>query len=154
MSGQKTNKKMILDQVGPLAEGMGLALLDALYVHEGGRTILRLIIDKRGGVGIEDCERLSGIADALISEEMGLDDFDVFEVSSPGLDRPLNTLEDCRRHEGEWVRISLYQAVDGEKKFFGKLVVEDEMVGIERESGERKLFSMQDIARVKREIVF
>ena len=110
MSGRKENRKKILDQVSPLAQALDLALLDALYVHENGRNILRLIIDKRGGVGFEDCERLSQVADPLISEEMGLDDFDVFEVSSPGFDRPLTSLEDCLRHEGKWARISLYRA--------------------------------------------
>lgn len=154
MSDQKTNKKRIAEQVAPLAEGLGLALLDVLYVHEGGRRILRLIIDKKGGVGIEDCERLSELADPLISEGMGLDDFDVFEVSSPGLDRPLNSLEDCLRHEGEWVRISLYRAVEGEKRFLGKLVVEENQVGVETEEGAIRLFPFEDVARVKREIVF
>lgn len=154
MSDQKTNKRSILEKLAPLAESMDLALLDVLYVHEGGRTVLRLIIDKRGGVGIEDCERLSTVADPLISDELGLDDFDVFEVSSPGLDRPLNTLEDCLRHEGEWVRLSLYRAVDGEKRFFGKLIVQDELVGVETEKGEKKLFSLGEVARIKREVVF
>ena len=154
MSSQKENKKIIYDKLAPLAAGMDLALLDVLYVHEGGRTVLRLIIDINGGAGIEDCERLSGMADPLISEELGRDDFDVFEVSSPGLDRPLNNLEDCLRREGEWVRISLYQAVDGEKRFFGKLVVEGESVGVETEKGEIRLFPFGDIARVKREVVF
>lgn len=154
MSDHKTNRRTILEKLIPLADGMGLALLDVLYVHEGGRMVLRLIIDKRGGVGIEDCERLSTAADPLISDELGLDDFDVFEVSSPGLDRPLNTLEDCQRHEGEWVRISLYRAVDGGKRFFGKLIVRGKLVGVETEKGEEILFPLEEVARIKREVVF
>lgn len=154
MSELKGNRKTIMERVAPLAEAMDLALLDVLYVREEGRMVLRLIIDKRGGVGLEDCERLSQVADPLISDEMGLDDFDVFDVSSPGLDRPLNTLEDCVRHEGEWVRISLYKGVDGEKRFFGKLIVSGEMVGVVNDKGETILFPFADIARVKREVVF
>lgn len=154
MSGRKEKRKRIMDQVTPLAQSLDLALLDALYVQEAGRMILRLIIDKRGGVGLEDCERLSQLADPLISEQMGLDDFDVFEVSSPGLDRPLTSLEDCLRHEGEWARISLYKAVDGEKRFLGKLMVKDDRVGVETEMGECKCFPLEDIASIKRELVF
>lgn len=154
MSTVKQHKKLITDAVTPVAESLGLALLDVLYVHEGGRQVLRLIIDKKGGVGIEDCERLSALADPLISDELGLDDFDVFEVSSPGLDRPLLTLEDCLRHEGEWAKISLYKAVEGEKRFIGKLLVDGEQVGVETEKGERKLFPFSEIANVRREIVF
>ncbi len=145
---------MIFENLAPVAQGMDLALLDVLYVHEGGRTVLRLIIDKKGGVGIEDCERLSTVADSLISDQMGLDDFDVFEVSSPGMDRPLNTLEDCLRHEGEWVRMSLYRAVDGEKRFFGQLMVRDGQVGIRTEKGDEKFFPLEEVARIKREVVF
>ena len=154
MSGRKEKRKRIMDQVTPLAESLDLALLDALYVQEMGRMVLRLVIDKRGGVGLEDCERLSQLADPLISEQMGLDDFDVFEVSSPGLDRPLTSLEDCLRHEGEWARISLYKAVDGEKRFLGKLTVEDDRVGVKTEKGECKCFPLEDIASIKRELVF
>lgn len=154
MSGRKEKRKRIMDQVTPLAESLDLALLDALYVQEMGRMVLRLVIDKRGGVGLEDCERLSQLADPLISEQMGLDDFDVFEVSSPGLDRPLTCLEDCLRHEGEWARISLYKAVDGEKRFLGKLRVEGDRVGVKTEKGECKCFPLEDIASIKRELVF
>lgn len=154
MSDQKTNKRTILEHVAPLAEGLGLALLDVLYVHEAGRTVLRLIIDKRGGVGIEDCERVSEIADPYISDELGLDDFDVFEVSSPGLDRPLKTMEDFLRHEDALVRLSLYRAVDGQKKFLGKLKVSGDTVGVVTDKGEEYLFPVSDIASVKREIVF
>jgi ribosome maturation factor RimP len=154
MSTVKQKKRLIEEAIAPLAESLELALLEARYVHESGRTVLRLIIDKKGGVGIDDCERLSEIADPLISDELGLDDFDVFEVSSPGLDRPLSTLEDCLRHEGEWARVSLYKAVEGEKRFFGKLLVDGESVGVETEKGEKKLFPFSEIASVKREIVF
>lgn len=154
MSGRKENRKKILDQVSPLAQSLDLALLDALYVHENGRNILRLIIDKRGGVGIEDCERLSEVADPMISDQLGLDDFDVFEVSSPGFDRPLTSLEDCLRHEGEWARISLYRAVGGEKRFLGKLKVQGDQVGVEDDKGECKCFPLEDIASIKREVVF
>ncbi len=154
MSTVRSKTRKIEQEIAPLAESLGLALLDVLYVHEGGRTVLRLIIDKKGGVGIEDCERLSGLADTLISDQLGFDDFDVFEVSSPGFDRPLNSLEDCLRHEGEWVRISLYQNVDGGKRFFGKLIVEGDQVGVETEKGEIRLFPFEDIARVKREVFF
>ncbi len=154
MSSRKANVRLIIEAIAPVAKSLDLDLLDAIYVHENGRNILRLIIDKRGGVGIEDCERLSEVADPMISEDLGLDDFDVFEVSSPGLDRPLKTMDDFVRHEDAYVKISLYQAVDGEKRFFGSLAVDGERVGVETEDGRRLLFELDQIASVKREIVF
>ncbi len=151
---RKANIRRIVEAITPVAKSLDLDLLEAIYVHENGRNILRLIIDKRGGVGIEDCEALSEIADPVISDELGLDDFDVFEVSSPGIDRPLKTMSDFVRHEGAYVRLSLYRAVDGEKRLFGNLIVDGDRVGVATEGGERLLFELEQIANVKREIVF
>lgn len=154
MRSRKENIRRIVEAISPEAEALNLDLLEAVYVHENGRDILRLIIDKRGGVGIEDCESLSEIADPLIADELGLDDFDVFEVSSPGIDRPLKTMSDFMRHAGSYVRLSLYQAMNGKKRLFGNLVVEGERIGVETEDGEKLLFDLEQIANVKREIVF
>ena len=151
---RKANIRRIIEAITPEAEALDLDLLEAIYVHENGRNILRLIIDKRGGVGIEDCESLSEIADPLISDKLGLDDFDVFEVSSPGIDRPLKTMSDFIRHEGAYVKLSLYRAIDGEKRLFGHLIVDGDRVGVEVEGGERLLFELEQVANVRREIVF
>lgn len=82
---RKTNIRRIIEAITPEAKALDLDLLEVMYVHENGRNILRLIIDKRGGVGIEDCESLSEIADPLISDELGLDDFDVLKSRRPEL---------------------------------------------------------------------
>jgi ribosome maturation factor RimP len=154
MRSRKTNILRIVEAITPVAKSLDLDLLDVIYVHENGRNILRLVIDKRGGVGIEDCESLSELADPIISDELGLDDFDTFEVSSPGIDRPLKTMDDFIRHEGAYVRLSLYRAIDGEKRLFGHLIVDGDRVGVEAEGGERVLFDLEQIANIKREIVF
>ncbi len=151
---RKANIRRIIEAITPEAKSLDLDLLEVLYVHENGRDILRLIIDKRGGVGIEDCEALSEIADPIICDELGLDDFDTFEVSSPGIDRPLKTMDDFIRHEGAYVRLSLYRALNGEKRLFGHLIVEGERIGVEVEGGERLLFDLEQVANVKREVVF
>ncbi|HHW93600.1 MAG TPA: ribosome maturation factor RimP [Clostridiaceae bacterium] len=151
---RKMNRGRIFEAVTPVAKSLGLDLLDVIYVYENGRTILRLIIDKRGGVGIKDCESLSEIADLIISNELGIDDFDVFEVSSPGIDRPLKTMDDFIRHEGAYVKLSLYRAIDGEKRLFGHLIVDGDRIGVEVEGGGRLLFDLEQVANVKREIVF
>lgn len=52
---RKTNIRRIIEAITPEAKALDLDLLEVMYVHENGRNILRLIIDKRGGVGIEDC---------------------------------------------------------------------------------------------------
>ena len=85
----------------PLAENMGFEIVDVEYARHGSDWNLAVYIDKRGGIFIDDCERLSKELSAALDGE------DIFNkaynliVSSPGLDRPLKTEADFRRYEGE-----------------------------------------------------
>lgn len=146
-------KARIMELVEPLAADIGLDLIDVETPHEGDRTILRLIVDKRGGVPIDLCEALSEAADPVIEREIGFDHYDAFEVSSPGIGRALKTEADRLRHEGEYVKLSLYKGVNGKKRFYGHLVVGDGTAGVEAE-GKTLMFPLDDIANIKREIVF
>ena len=71
----------------PVAEQMGYDLVDAEYKKEGKDVFLRLFIDKRGGVSIDDCEAFTRTIDPIFDEKLK-HDADYFEVSSPGLLRP------------------------------------------------------------------
>ena len=89
----------------PLALGMGFEVIEVRYAKENGDWYLRVYIDKRGGIMIDDCERLSKeYSDALDREDFIAGSY-ILEVSSPGLDRPLKTEADFRRYEGERVDI-------------------------------------------------
>ena len=88
----KTAQKAF-DIAEPLVKALGLDLVDVSYAKEGGKMFLRLYVDKRGGVGIDDCETVSKATDSVLEKELGLD-YDYFEVSSPGLTRPLETVSD------------------------------------------------------------
>ena len=98
---------------GPKAEELGLELIDCEYKKEGGRRVLRLYIDKKGGVGLDDCEAVSRSVEPVLDSEDFIDEAYTFEVSSPGLDRPLKTDSDFVRYEGEDVEVGLYAAIDG-----------------------------------------
>jgi ribosome maturation factor RimP len=63
-------------------------------------------------------------------------------------------MSDFIRHEGAYVKLSLYRAINGEKRFFGHLIVDGDRVGVEVEGGERLLFELEQVANVRREIVF
>ena len=112
-------------QAWPLAEALchaeGVELVDLQYRRERGGRTLRLFIDKPGGVTLEDC--------ASVSRELG-DVLDVhlpelgpyhLEVSSPGPNRPLAREEDFERFRGRRAKITIRQAVDGQKNFSGVL---------------------------------
>ncbi len=136
------------------AEELGLELIDCEYKKEGGRRILRLYIDKKGGVGLDDCEAVSRSVEPVLDSEDFIDEAYTFEVSSPGLDRPLKTDRDFIRYEGEDVEVGLYAAIDGKKKFTGKLIGrKDGVVSIDC-GGQTLEFQQKDISKVKRTIIW
>ncbi|MBR6934353.1 MAG: ribosome maturation factor RimP [Clostridia bacterium] len=138
----------------PKAEELGLELIDCEYKKEGGRRVLRLYIDKKGGVGLDDCEAVSRSVEPVLDSEDFIDEAYTFEVSSPGLDRPLKTDRDFVRYEGEDVEVGLYAAIDGKKKFTGKLIGrKDGVVSIDC-GGQTLEFQQKDISKVKRTIVW
>lgn len=108
------------DIAKPYAEKLGLELIDAEYKKEGQDMFLRLIVDKEGGMSSDDCENLSRIVDPIFDEKLKADP-DYFEVSSPGLTRPLTEADDFRRYKDELIEVNLFKAVEGHKSFLGRI---------------------------------
>jgi ribosome maturation factor RimP len=93
--------------------GYELVLLE----QPAGGRLVRIFIDKPGGVDVEDCARVSNHLTRLFAVENV--DFDRLEVSSPGLDRPLTKLADYARFAGEEAQLTLAAPVDGAKRVKG-----------------------------------
>lgn len=138
----------------PKAEALGLEVIDCEYKKEGGTRVLRIYIDRRGGVGLDDCEALSRSVEEVLDSEDFIEEAYTFEVSSPGLDRPLKTDADFVRYEGEDVEVSLYAARDGKKKYTGKLTGRKDGTVTVNIDGNEVSFQEKDVARVKRTIVW
>ena len=105
----------------PVAESMGLVLWDVLFVKEGPSWFLRIIIDKQGGVSIDDCEKLSRALDPVIDE---LDPTELeyyLEVSSPGLGRQLRTDGHLAAYRGREIVVKLYTPCEAGREFSGTL---------------------------------
>ncbi|MDE2290485.1 MAG: ribosome maturation factor RimP [Elusimicrobia bacterium] len=96
-------------------------LVDVRYVNEGGRWVLRLFIDRPGGVTIDDCERVSGRVGAFLDASDMMTHAYTLEVSSPGLDRVLKKDKDFERFTGHRVRVALRAPLDGRRRFSGFL---------------------------------
>lgn len=138
----------------PVAEELNFDLVDVEYVKEGSTWYLRVYIDKPGGVSLDDCEAMNNKMDPLLDEHDPIPHSYVFEVSSPGLDRPLKTDRDFERCRGELVEVRLYRPLDGKKTFEGTLMgKENNIITIENESGILS-FPQEDVALVKRVIQF
>lgn len=153
-----SKKSELESRVGRLVEPQileeGVELVDVEYVREGKTQYLRVLIDKRGGVTIDECEAVSRRIDPILEEAGLMADVDTFEVSSPGLDRPLKKPADFARHMGEEIDVGLYKAIDGDKTVTGTLTdYEDGGLTLETAGGLIKL-EKGEIAVVKQHLDF
>jgi len=122
-SKREAHEKQFLAAVTRLAEPLcaseGMELIHVEYQREAGGRVLRLYIDKPGGVKLDDCvnvsRELSDILDARTDTEAPYR----LEVSSPGIERPLGKLEDYRRFAGSKVKIRTRKAMEGRKNYTG-----------------------------------
>lgn len=105
----------------PVVEEEGCELWAVEYVREAGSWYLRVLIDKDGGVGIDDCERISRRLDPILDEADPIPDSYVFEVGSAGAERELKRPSDFERYIGSEVEVKLYQPYQGKKSYVGTL---------------------------------
>ena len=134
----------------PIVDANGFELVDVEYVKEGGTWYLRAYIDKPGGITVDDCELVSRAANDILDEKDFVEDSYVFEVSSPGLGRPLKKEKDFARSIGEEVEIRTFRPINRQKEFVGILNAYDkEAVTIELEDGEIMQIGRSDIALIR-----
>jgi ribosome maturation factor RimP len=108
--------------ITPVIADAQMELVDVEYTREGQVHYLRIFIDKPGGVTLDDCQTISRECEVLLDVEDFIQTQYVLEVSSPGLDRPLKKKEDYHRFRDRLIKIRTYRAVDGRKKFLGRLI--------------------------------
>lgn len=141
--------------ITPILERMGFELVDVEYVKEGGTYYLRAYIDKEGGITVNDCEAVAREMNELLDAEDYIPDSYVFEVSSPGLGRPLKKEKDYIRNMGKEIEIRTYRAIDKSKEFYGLLKAYDKgSVTIEDENNKTMTFARADIALIRQAVHF
>ena len=134
----------------PIITRLGFELVDVEYVKEGGQWYLRAYIDKPGGITVDDCEAVSREFSDILDEKDYIEDSYIFEVSSPGLERPLKKEKDFKRSLGEEVEVRTYRAIDHQKEFIGILDGYDkDTVTIAYEDGEKQTFEKKEIALIR-----
>ena len=102
-------------------EEKGLELVHVQYLAQQRSPLLRVYIDKPGGVTLDDCQAVSRQASVLLDVEDLFSGRYVLEVSSPGLDRPLFRVEDYLRFSGREVRLTTREKIDSRRRFTGYL---------------------------------
>lgn len=121
MSKRETYEKKTEELITPLIDAEGFELVDVEYVKEGADWYLRVYIDKDGGITVNDCEKISRAFNEILDREDYIDDAYIFEVSSPGLLRPLKKDKDYQRNLGKLLEVKLFAPLNGVKEFEAEL---------------------------------
>ena len=136
--------------IAPIIAANHVELFDVDYVKEGQDWYLRVYIDKEGGITVDDCEIVAREMNEILDREDYIEDSYVFEVSSPGLGRPLKKEKDYIRSMGKELEIRTYRSMNGSKEFYGVLTgYDDDTVTIQTEEDEKLTFAKTDIALIR-----
>lgn len=148
-----TDMRKVLADVAGLAESLceaeGLELVHIEYQREPGGRILRIYIDRAGGVTLDDCVRVNRQLGDLLDVRFGETQAYTLEISSPGTDRPLGKAADFEKYKGELAKIKISEPIAGQKNFRGVLSgISDGMVNL-RINQETVLIPYVNITRAR-----
>jgi len=114
-------RDQLIELLDPIVVGLGYELWELEYATRPGGGLLRLYIDSPDGISVDDCARVSrAVSEALDAADPITHEY-TLEVSSPGLDRVLRTRRHFVQFTGERVRLEMSQAINGRKRFAGRL---------------------------------
>ena len=148
----KSIEKRIKDILKPIAEERKYYVVDVTYKREGGRLALRILLDKDGGITIEECAGLNNELSELLDKEGVIDDQYFLEISSPGLDRKLKKDEDFIWAIGKKIKVTTFGSVHGKNVFSGTLLGLGEGIIVVEENGTSWEIPREKIASAKLEL--
>ncbi len=126
---------------GPLATEDGYELVDIEFVVQGGRRTIRVLLDRPGGIRVGDCARFSRRLSDCLDMNQTVPGQYFLEVSSPGVQRPIRTLETVERFAGQRASLTTTEAHDGRRHFEGELLGPREgRAGIRTDEGDEFWF--------------
>ena len=136
--------------IQPLIDANHFELVDVEFVKEGSDWYLRVYIDKEGGITVDDCELISRAFNEILDREDYISEQYIFEVSSPGLMRPLKKEKDFERSIGKLIDIKLFKAEGKCKEFTGELEAYDrDTVTLKMDDGAHKVFERSNLAMIR-----
>lgn len=112
--------------IEPVVTGLGYDMWGVEYLPQGKHSLLRVYIDSEDGITLDDCTLVSRQLSAVLDVEEPIKGHYTLEVSSPGMERPLFTIEQFERFVGETVSVRMRVPVDGRRKFSGELTAVSE----------------------------
>ncbi|MBI5655577.1 MAG: ribosome maturation factor RimP [Geobacter sp.] len=154
---QMTVAERVTALAEPLLASLGLELVELEYKRFGRSMVLRLFIDRPGGVTLDDCASVSRELSQVLDVEDFIREFYTLEVSSPGLDRPLKKESDYLRYAGRLVKLRTFELLPDDagnmrKTFVGTLLgLEDGMVRLTLQEGQSASLPLGKIAKANLE---
>ena len=146
----------IMDHVRAIAEPIllneGMELIEIQYRRESKGWVLRLYIDKGGGVTLDDCTRISQEVGRSLDVEDFISTPYTLEVSSPGLPRPLKKEKDFMKYRNHMIKMKTFNPIRNRRRFKGKLLgVSENLIEIEID---REIFQipLSNVAKANLEI--
>lgn len=138
----------------PVVDKHKFELVEVEYKKEGGEWYLRIYIDKEGGITIDDCQAVSEEVSELLDQADPIDSSYIFEVSSPGIDRPLKTERDYQKSMGKLVEAKLFAPLEGKKVIEGLLSGYTEDTVELDQNGTKIVLEKKQVAIIKPVIIF
>lgn len=146
---QQTNPKLTA-LASAVVEPLGYELVGVEHLGGGRSPVVRVYIDHEHGITVDDCALVSHQLSGQLDLEDPIPGEYALEVSSPGLDRPLFSVDQLRRFQGHRARVRLAEKLDGRRNFEGVLAeVVDEVLQLELDSGEVAALPLTWIERAR-----
>lgn len=143
-----------------LLASLGMELVELEYKREGRDMVLRLYVDKEGGITLDDCAAVSRELSEILDVEDFIREHYSLEVSSPGLNRPLKKAADYERYRGRLVKVRTFEPMPDDagnkrKTFLGELMgIEDGVVRLHLKEGQTAAIPLEKVAKANLEFEF
>ncbi|HLO24666.1 MAG TPA: ribosome maturation factor RimP [Geobacteraceae bacterium] len=150
----------VTEIAGPMVSSLGMELVDLEYKREGRAMVLRLFVDREGGVTLDDCAQVSRELSEILDVEDFIQVYYTLEVSSPGLNRPLKKAADFERYRGRLVRIKTFELLPDDagnprKTFTGELLgLDNGVVRLKLNEGQTAGIPLDKVAKANLEFEF
>ncbi|MBE3597993.1 MAG: ribosome maturation factor RimP [Limnochordaceae bacterium] len=146
----KAIEQLVIEQAEAVAKELGIEVVDVEFQPGPRGRVLRVFIDKPGGVSVEDCRAVSVPLSGALDRLDPIPGPYRLEVSSPGVERPLRKAEDFERFAGREVEVHTYGPVEGRRHFTGRLKgLAGDRVQLEMEDGSMVALPREGISRAR-----
>jgi len=150
----------ITEIVGEIIAPLGMGLVDLEYKREGRDMVVRVFIEKEGGITLDDCSSVSRELSDILDVEDFMPEHYTLEVSSPGICRPLKKITDYERFRGHLVKVKTFETLTDDagnkrKTFVGKLTgIEGGLISIDLTEGQHAAIPLDKVAKANLEFEF